>query len=1327
MSFVFVILSPLPELESPPKLLDKISKYKYDHHPSANLIMPSMTDRYEKEPFFPGPDLSKEVKVPTLAKKTKIPLAQMDRKSIEKHIGQLSFILESFGSKRGPDYEVTKSDLQKLSVYLKQKFGLNEPVYADEARGALERIDPRTGIVLPERPEPPADQQRTRFKSPSSELLARSKEGMGSQKRTPSPPPPQAGLEEDPGSAEKLAQVLEERNPAPDFEVARQVVEGIKETEGAEMGEMLGQDELPEEFSGSAINSLLDREMGQREFQSEMRKGFYEAAIEGGGCQINNPEAIFDKVDEEEDSWGLRKVEFLGKFNYIDRENRLIYPKEHEKWFDTVHKDGFRERQLWKKFGSEKEVVVALVTIKGVHKFISKEGQILDTAYETMEAYFRDHSDDVWSDIRITEYAPIPEIPAQLRFLNAFADRLVAYAQRYARDDQDTFRAFNELAVKIKAFREGEPDWQTALLSVESLIQESCLETGDKVHYYREILEEAEIAKIKVDFKFATSVSPRQWVDIDRFYNGTVVRRHNGVVKYNLMNDQGQLIYSEEEAFDYIGRFVGDIARVKRNGKWHFLSHESGELLETDEDQWFSGVFKPKEGLFRIQQADGRFYYMNGEGQLIGPSSGFEKAKDFGSNKQASVVFMGNEFEIDQKGDRVTPAREWVVNVISTVFSALTPEPKPKTRLRGEEIPLALPHKSVKEKPAMTGNSSDWISQIFEELIQSAGSLKETNELVRLFQAFREVISEEVGKKSKPSMIILRLKTKIVKSGLEDSKRRKLERFIKRLRLDSGMEWVALPALPVNFAIYFKGLLRASADDDQLVSLLTKLESLFYSSQPGAQLAGAGSLIDRVKKMISQSGLDTKKKVRLRTAFSLLLGDATIRNGANFERSFSMIRYRAHLQSRRARRQTGKGVAPKETRAQRRANENRLNEEFDSLCRLLEGADIKKDNGEAGKSLHAFEQYQKLIRQNPGHSFDHRKFGTAMKNFAHRIDQYMGKESIADPKEKSILRIRRTETIQMAIDVFEIALRKTTESADLASIHKHLGDLKAAMKLEKEAKNHYEMSLSHEGGDAEVTERMEDIAISLRQQQKRFWFKTAFGLAAMGALTYFIYDKTEPMRVRNRVKECVQAQMICDDLPEVTRKLSHQGSADSDTLILLLKSYLKQDDKIGISPAFEKIYSRNSSNLEMQAELFEMFEAADKLGDLQSVMRTVKSSQIDEGSSYIEILIRLKDAKAIRNKKAQKKALQKIVEEAEALGIKLEKPKGSKMQMDLWKTIAGIHEELGNKARVQEIYEVLAAHGDEESQSKMKSANKKSEIKHKVRRSKRKKPSKRRK
>ena len=100
-----------------------------------------------------------------------------------------------------------------------------------------------------------------------------------------------------------------------------------------------------------------------------------------------------------------------------------------------------------------------------------------------------------------------------------------------------------------------------------------------------------------------------QWFDwCSGFYNGYAVVKLNG--KYNLIYTTGD--YLSEQWFDWYSGFDNGYATVKLNGKWNFID-KNGKYIN---EQWFDSIKQYKKGCFKVEINE-KIYFLTDKGELL--------------------------------------------------------------------------------------------------------------------------------------------------------------------------------------------------------------------------------------------------------------------------------------------------------------------------------------------------------------------------------------------------------------------------------------------------------------------------------------------------------------------------------------------------------------------------------------------------------------------------------------------------------------------------------------------------------------------------------------
>ena len=82
--------------------------------------------------------------------------------------------------------------------------------------------------------------------------------------------------------------------------------------------------------------------------------------------------------------------------------------------------------------------------------------------------------------------------------------------------------------------------------------------------------------------------------------------------KYNFIGEDGKLLF--EKWFDWAEDFKEGLARVQRaNGDWNFIG-EDGKLLF---DEWFEYVYDFKDGLALVERTNGESCKIDKTGKIV--------------------------------------------------------------------------------------------------------------------------------------------------------------------------------------------------------------------------------------------------------------------------------------------------------------------------------------------------------------------------------------------------------------------------------------------------------------------------------------------------------------------------------------------------------------------------------------------------------------------------------------------------------------------------------------------------------------------------------------
>jgi hypothetical protein len=122
--------------------------------------------------------------------------------------------------------------------------------------------------------------------------------------------------------------------------------------------------------------------------------------------------------------------------------------------------------------------------------------------------------------------------------------------------------------------------------------------------------------------------------------------------KYNLINEQGELLWKEDKWFDYIGDFYEGFARVKIEGQGYNFINEKGELLWS-EYKWFDGVGFFSEGFAKVYREDRGYNFINANCEYLwkGKEWFVDVSKFNEGFAWVKFDFYGDRYKLNTKGE----------------------------------------------------------------------------------------------------------------------------------------------------------------------------------------------------------------------------------------------------------------------------------------------------------------------------------------------------------------------------------------------------------------------------------------------------------------------------------------------------------------------------------------------------------------------------------------------------------------------------------------------------------------------------------------------------
>lgn len=430
-----------------------------------------------------------------------------------------------------------------------------------------------------------------------------------------------------------------------------------------------------------------------------------------------------------ENEWGLRKVCLDGKFNFLKWTNMLLVSEVVSKWFDEA--TDFKMIP----FGGNGPIPLALVRQKEKYYFLTTDGFLMPASGEEKEAFLKADGKIGLSEKKVAHTTSnVSDYVARLasrveqlscRFVYTPAEKEAANMLV-----GDLNRLGAHLAQYIAENAHFSLDSTKILTHVKKLLGESLVGRRVKAPLLKELLYAVEAMRVKG--LFSPDLVQYKWDVVGLFDQGQIVKI--GKSQFSLINNKDELIYPEDQFFNKISRFYGNVALVVRNDQYNFLLKENGNLVFSQEG-WLEEAYGPNADLFRIK-VKGRWNYLNYEGKLIS-EEWFEDAKDFDPKTgRASVKKGGRWVFIDREAQEILHHSD-VRKVISIYNTDLTRRGLINPQLRNEII-----HSKK--------NSLNYkLHKLFSGLIEKHHN--QSYGLIRLFSKFREILNKNTpGKGVKP-------------------------------------------------------------------------------------------------------------------------------------------------------------------------------------------------------------------------------------------------------------------------------------------------------------------------------------------------------------------------------------------------------------------------------------------------------------------------------------------------------------------------------------------------------------------------------------------------
>lgn len=790
-----------------------------------------------------------------------------------------------------------------------------------------------------------------------------------------------------------------------------------------------------------------------------------------------NDVKTFDKVGIE-DSYGMRWLEWHGHYNFIDSKNRILNSGE---WFDEVHP--FRPILLSQIKDSGKKRLVALVKTGDHLYFFDSGGQLHKPSIEEIENYFKEgeiNESEIWHDISI---ASEPEVP-QLVYIDTLSRRLKALSKKY-QDNPERFQAFSQLADEIEELKKNEDaklDWGVALLIAKQKIQSSNLLASDKRHFLFELNSVAMAANVQSDEFTQSQIDRYKWRECGSFEKGMVVSLElDEGIKYTLTDFDGNLIYREGQFFDYIGPFTGDLAIVRKMGKYNFISRKDGKLII--EGRWFDEAHEFHAGLSRVRVGD-RWNFMHSRDYLIS-EKGYENAKDFNNKTgQAQVYIMGEWINISRKGERM-------MSVTTRMFTRYQ-----RTKKEGG-IPSVLNlREGGVEVPKLVLPLHNRIHKVFSDLLDEFP--KEAFEITQLFAYFQNDLNKEIktipnGGRVNIVTLNAHLNSWINRFKLPDGLRRRLKYFIMRLN-EGDFQSKEIEKLPVSFLIVYKKVLEgcSNQEEEMLLMLLRRME-LKIGRTNCLDRKEALNIAMKMEELIKASELGAKTKRRVRHLMWAIVNN----DGVYFEGRGSIVEHNPRTPLAKQSQKIIKKVTQKDPG---RLIGNPIRH-FRKACEFAE----------LGEWRQAKELYEKIMERWSDYKFKHFKLATLLNECfnKNRVALRRGSE-----KSNNVLKGELLEIREFMLKVYLAAQKNQPKNAD---IYFNLGLIKediaatrdnwfrklfVVQEGQKEARNYFQQAAALRPGSQEILEKGKNASWKIFGRRFRLAVLLTLGLSVAAVNTY---------------------------------------------------------------------------------------------------------------------------------------------------------------------------------------------------------------------------------
>ncbi|MBU1017439.1 tetratricopeptide repeat protein [Patescibacteria group bacterium] len=572
----------------------------------------------------------------------------------------------------------------------------------------------------------------------------------------------------------------------------------------------------------TAIQEEIKKREEEQRIKKEIGDFIMDTIVEGKGARIENLEAFERQGGKvhESDSWGFRKIEWRGRFNVLDGDNRLIKPMVGQEWFDAVG-----EFHLWSykhSPTSREKKLMAPIKKGGETYFLTVDGELLPllSPTEELRAFYENKE-----EAEVIEGEPIFMESAErhIVYVEILAEELAAFAQRFDEADKQALFSLKDKILAVKN-SDMDLDWKAVLLSVKECVKNAKLSANVAFIKDRLFLRLAKTARAydaELDFNGLAELDDYQWEPYGRYDQGVIIQfNKDNNRKYTLIRD-GKLLYSMGEALDTLEPFAGKVARVSAQRDkmvlYNFILKENGELFN---QEWFKFIYPSNHGMSRLRTLDDRYNYMNPETGLLISDIGYDEAGDFDKSGKALVKQAGEKFYINREGKRLQPIQVVASIVVDRHFDTAKTGPIPTI----EELKARIKERT---QDAKDRHISHQFRDRFQELIEAHPEVRE--ELYRLFSSFRQTVNMHIGKndndkKIHEDHIIKTLIGKVEKSALNRKLKQTLRDTIYNLRYKKPI-WGRVDLLPVPLVTGFSTLIQVHSEEkDALFSLIMRLE-----------------------------------------------------------------------------------------------------------------------------------------------------------------------------------------------------------------------------------------------------------------------------------------------------------------------------------------------------------------------------------------------------------------------------------------------------------------------------------------------------------------------